>query len=657
MANTNLDSTSMTSKVLSLIVAIVVFACVLVPVVGSMTNGGGNGDSGSGGSGTTTYTNTGDYYYKEMDSNDHTLRMTIVADMNLPIGNLTVTYDGESVLTQSIDMSSQEPMSLAPFLIGVWDYGDGRGGPTAYLSFNSGDGLSWVTANGTALKYHPITITHQEEGGGVLTLWEEFSIHEGITHWVSQEVEGATSATVRYALAPSGEYVLAQNPKVDNDSVIYVPEYPFSIDNDGGESVGLISFASVFDTKILTEDAKMIPMAVWDNTGSSENQYISVAHTTESNGVRTISNITISCNILMPDREGEWTYTGTFTISKMIVPVTVEIVDTEYNTYTNVGDYHYKSAIADNREHIVELSAMVEWEEGSSSSDSVTITTDVTIDGVNVYSHSATESELMIQPYVLFGWYGQNPLLLNQYNSCMTYVDYAHPTTDTVLNGTLISEEDEDTHHSLVTQYTISNGLISYSDSGDTHSVPIECYIAPSGEFVSAESPIVGSNTSNPIGIFVIDTAYTESDTYARYCVSTWIYSSEINADAQSVIMPNPWIGPSNPTNVNMSTVVNSTLNDTRRTLESTAIEVSFSERLGSITYNYTDSVTDTHFIVPVSVSIPVESSGGGSESDSGFSGVTSTLIGMIPIFVVLGLLVFAVSKLGLLDMVKSRLE
>ena len=156
------------TKIVSLVVAVVVFACVLVPVVGSMANGG---DSGSG-SGTTTYTNTGDYYYKEMDSNDHTLRMTVVTEsMDSPIGNLTVTYDGVSVLTQRIDMSSQEPMCLAPFLIGVWDYGNGGDGPISYLVFGSTEGLTWVTpASNGGLHYHPISITHQEEGGGVMTL-------------------------------------------------------------------------------------------------------------------------------------------------------------------------------------------------------------------------------------------------------------------------------------------------------------------------------------------------------------------------------------------------------------------------------------------------------------------------------------------------------
>lgn len=323
MANANFDSTSITSKAVSLVVAVVVFACVLVPVIGSMTDGGDSG-SGSGGDSITTYTNTGDYYYKEMDSNDHTLRLTIVASQDSPIGNLTVTFDGESVLTQSVDMSSQEPMSLAPFLIGVWDEGNGGDGPTAYLTFGSLNGLSWVTLFNNTLTYHSINITHQEADGDNMVMWEEFNIHDGVTNWTSNEVEGVTSATIHYALAPTGEYVLAQNPKVDNDSVIYVPEYPFSIDNDGGESVGLISFASVFNTAILTDDTQQIPMAVRGNIEPSDT-CTPVAHSTESNGVRTISNITIDCSLLMPDREGEWTYTGTFTISKMIVPVTVEL--------------------------------------------------------------------------------------------------------------------------------------------------------------------------------------------------------------------------------------------------------------------------------------------------------------------------------------------
>ena len=60
-------------------------------------------------------------------------------------------------------------------------------------------------------------------------------------------------------------------------------------------------------------------------------------------------------------------------------------------------------------------------------------------------------------------------------------------------------------------------------------------------------------------------------------------------------------------------------------------------------------------FIVPTEITAGGDD--GGSDSGSGNSGIVSTLIGLIPIFVVLGLLMFAVTKLGLLDMVKSRLE
>lgn len=46
MANANFDSTSITSKAVSLVVAIVVFACVLIPVLNAMENGNSGGGSG-----------------------------------------------------------------------------------------------------------------------------------------------------------------------------------------------------------------------------------------------------------------------------------------------------------------------------------------------------------------------------------------------------------------------------------------------------------------------------------------------------------------------------------------------------------------------------------------------------------------------------------
>lgn len=62
-------------------------------------------------------------------------------------------------------------------------------------------------------------------------------------------------------------------------------------------------------------------------------------------------------------------------------------------------------------------------------------------------------------------------------------------------------------------------------------------------------------------------------------------------------------------------------------------------------------------FIVPTEITAGGGDGGSDSGSGSGNSGITNTLIGLIPIFVVLGLLMFAVTKLGLIDIVKSRLE
>lgn len=93
MANANFDSTSITSKAISLVVAIVVFACVLVPITSSMTNSGG---SDSGEDAEVLYTNAGTWYYDKF-SNDAQITYSFKSDGDgiAQRSNLVKINDGE----------------------------------------------------------------------------------------------------------------------------------------------------------------------------------------------------------------------------------------------------------------------------------------------------------------------------------------------------------------------------------------------------------------------------------------------------------------------------------------------------------------------------------------------------------------------------------
>lgn len=105
MSSTN-DATSLTSRVITLIVAVVVVSLVMMPIINSLTD---TGDSG--GESTVTITNTGIGFAKT-DRDDAVHTMIISEDTN---GKMKVTVDGQDVAVPTIpddDFTSESEVTL-----------------------------------------------------------------------------------------------------------------------------------------------------------------------------------------------------------------------------------------------------------------------------------------------------------------------------------------------------------------------------------------------------------------------------------------------------------------------------------------------------------------------------------------------------------------
>ena len=214
MANANFDSTSMTSKAISLVVAIVVFACVLIPVLNAMENGNSGGGSGDEGR-PQILTNSGEYTYASMDSNTHTMRIQLVDD------DFILTVDG-----QQIDVG----FGYVPW--------DNENPPTVtntltLITGNIDDSPAFIFLDGTGavISYdYEYVINLVENSDVTLTI-----TGTGVTH-DSEEF----SMNVECYISTSGDYVMAENPKVLEDTTIRLcsmgqtPKYSTEIRvNDG----------------------------------------------------------------------------------------------------------------------------------------------------------------------------------------------------------------------------------------------------------------------------------------------------------------------------------------------------------------------------------------------------------------------------------------
>lgn len=196
MANANFDSTAITNKAISLIVAIIVFACVLVPVVGSMADGGGN----------PVIYNSG-LNYTKADSGNHILNVEIVEN------EFVVTVDEQIVdIGMEYDPNVQDSDMVYPRVPLAFGYGEVNTG------INSGTYFTiLVLAQNGVLNY--ILFDGQYTEGSV-NATNTITISNGVGNWGDN-----VSFAVEYYIVPEGEYVMTTNAKILDDTEIMIA-YP-----------------------------------------------------------------------------------------------------------------------------------------------------------------------------------------------------------------------------------------------------------------------------------------------------------------------------------------------------------------------------------------------------------------------------------------------
>lgn len=189
MANTNLDSTSMTNKVISLIVAIIVFACVLIPVLDAI----GSGDSGGG---DTAYTNTGDYYYTSTAGKTFTVEKIDHVDTNDIALSTELRTNGQTTYT--------------------WDWSDEYEYVIYPLGFDEnilfeyfGSTYAWASGEESDAIYRPTSIDNAEDHTQTY-IW---TITDGIVTYIVNNESVTAPFQLDYILTnePS-EYVVADSP-------------------------------------------------------------------------------------------------------------------------------------------------------------------------------------------------------------------------------------------------------------------------------------------------------------------------------------------------------------------------------------------------------------------------------------------------------------
>ena len=306
-------------------------------------------------------------------------------------------------------------------------------------------------------------------------------------------------------------------------------------------------------------------------------------------------------------------------------------------TYTNVGDYYYKSATADSEEHTI----LIDNTQDSSNNEITLSTTVITVDGVEVYSNTEDADILQYRsPYVFFGWNEHGPI---EYNESVMTLYYWQAGNRLYMDGALDNHEEGDTFERTVISFSISDGNIVGVDEEEESVpviVPIEYFISSDGEYVLADSPVVSVIENMDIGVMLA--RYTTSTTpgdwedwTALYILEGWIESESITADVQNITSVGIYTTAEQTTVMDYSVILNSMSNGNIRSIESIDVEVYLKDVLPRDEVESEDIFTNTQFIVPTTVTVPAE----GGDSDSGHSPMVKTLIGIIPVFVALGLI------------------
>lgn len=300
-------------------------------------------------------------------------------------------------------------------------------------------------------------------------------------------------------------------------------------------------------------------------------------------------------------------------------------------TYTNTGDFYYKSATADNSVHTFEYihkEYMIneeDWEWIESYE----------IDGVEVLRYSPDMSELNI-PRFFIGWSDTAQYWIDPGNSVIC----KEPgSINNALNIELTDLVETDTSYEFTYSLSIQNGTMSYVDMNthQTQTVPIKYYLSSEeqGDYVLSETPIVAKNTD----IYIAKEGYAPETNNqggeAYYTIGGKINSSELIQDTVTVQGVEYYGMGRSYQEGTLYCEMNSIEGNNILTLSS--MEVT-----GYITLRYDDTYHTSHyfeftesiiqFLVPTTVTVE----GSADENDTNFA---YELLKIVPIFVALGIL------------------
>ena len=307
-------------------------------------------------------------------------------------------------------------------------------------------------------------------------------------------------------------------------------------------------------------------------------------------------------------------------------------------TYTNSGEFYYKSATADNSLHTFEYL----HKEHLINEDDWEWIESYEIDGVEVLRYSPDSSEID-KPRIFIGWTDTTQFWIDPGNAMLCY---GPDSISNVLNVEFTDLVETETSYEFKLSLSIQNGTMSYVDMNthQTQTVPINYYLSSEeqGDYVLSETPIVAENTD----IYVAKDGYApETNNQGRtahYTLGGKINSSELTQDTV-IVQGVGYYGITYYQEGTLDCEMNSIKGDNILTLSSMEINGSFTIRYNNNTNNYfefTESITQ--FLVPSTVTVEEEGGDSGSGSD-GLGNVASTLVKLVPILLIVGILLIFV--------------
>ncbi len=277
--------------------------------------------------------------------------------------------------------------------------------------------------------------------------------------------------------------------------------------------------------------------------------------------------------------------------------------------YTNVGDYYYRTPV-DGEQHTIVI----------------------TKDGTNAVITFDNEPFKTIamgnEGWVL-------PIFFNDDNSWAgvihyeLYLDYNDPTqfdNDPILSigGSQIS-----------TSETVTINGATATTNGNTYD--IDLYIAPTGDYVYSDEPIVADDST----FYLIDGVFTRSvktdsadgiDTNISYMAKN---SGLTFPTLEKIVAEKDIYG----STYGFLEAESATVTSVNTTDQTGAVKINSVDVTITWDDNSTEDIVFTHLVVPVNVG-----SGGGSEGGSGMSPTLSAMLSVIPVIVVVGLIVGTVT-------------